>query len=285
MPGTVTTNLPLPADNHVHSEWSWDASAGAMLESCATAEQLGLPAIAFTDHADFTDWAFPGGGREDTPWTRLIDAHATSGLLDLDGYLACLDRCRLAYPGLCILSGVELGECHVFAEEAGELVARAGGFDRVLGSLHSLEVDGRLQYAPTLMTPGQAQDTMRAYLAETHRMIEQSSLFGVLAHIDYPMRAWPKTGPPFRVEDYEEEYRTVLRALACSGRALEVNTHGPWPAVPVVSWWYQEGGAAISFGSDAHAPARVAKDFRQAAAMVEACGFRAGHDPTDFWRR
>ena len=280
-----TTGRMLPADNHVHTEWSWDASTGAMLESCARAEELGLPAIAFTDHADFTDWAFPGGGRRDTPVTRVIDTHATSGLLDLDGYLACLDKCRLAYPDLTILSGVELGESHLFAEQAAGLVARSGGFDRVLGSLHSLETDGQLQYAPMLMTPEKAPETMRRYLAETHRMIEQSSLFGILAHLDYPMRAWPKTGPAFRVEDYEEEYRTVLRALARSGRALEVNTAGPWPAQHVVSWWYQEGGRAVSFGSDAHEPATVAKDFGSAAAMVESCGFRPGHHPADFWRR
>src|SRR5665213_668368 len=44
----------LPADNHVHSEWSWDAEAGAMEASCARAAALGIPAIAFTEHWDPT---------------------------------------------------------------------------------------------------------------------------------------------------------------------------------------------------------------------------------------
>jgi histidinol-phosphatase (PHP family) len=281
----MTTDITLAADNHVHTEWSWDASTGAMLESCAMAVKLGLPAIAFTDHADFTDWTFPGAGRKDTPVTRVIDTHAASGLLDLDGYLTSLDRCRIAYPQLRILSGVELGESHIFIDESTDLIARAGGFDRVLGSLHSLAVGGRLHYAPTLMTPDGAPAVMRAYLAETYEMIEKSPLFGILAHLDYPMRAWPKAAEPFRVNDYEDEYRTVLRALAGSGRVLEVNTAGPWPAGEVVRWWYLEGGQAVSFGSDAHEPATIAKDFPQAAAMVEACGFRSGREPADFWRR
>ena len=46
----------LPPDGHVHSEWSWDAAGGSMERSCARAVELGLPSIAFTEHADFTRW-------------------------------------------------------------------------------------------------------------------------------------------------------------------------------------------------------------------------------------
>ena len=37
----------VPPDNHVHTEWSWDAAAGSMEASCARALELGLPSIAF----------------------------------------------------------------------------------------------------------------------------------------------------------------------------------------------------------------------------------------------
>jgi histidinol-phosphatase (PHP family) len=46
----------LPADGHVHSEWSWDAPEGSMKRCCALALELGLPAIAFTEHIDYTVW-------------------------------------------------------------------------------------------------------------------------------------------------------------------------------------------------------------------------------------
>jgi len=52
----------LPADNHVHSEWSWDALGGSMMHSCVAAESLGLPSIAFTEHADFTRWTIAPEG-------------------------------------------------------------------------------------------------------------------------------------------------------------------------------------------------------------------------------
>jgi histidinol-phosphatase (PHP family) len=46
----------LPADSHVHTEWSWDAPDGSMARTCQRAVEMGLPAVAFTEHADYTTW-------------------------------------------------------------------------------------------------------------------------------------------------------------------------------------------------------------------------------------
>jgi histidinol-phosphatase (PHP family) len=72
--------------------------------------------------------------------------------------------------------------------------------------------------------------------------------------------------------------------LRASGRSLEVNTKVPLPG-EVVRWWFQEGGEAVAFGSDAHEPGLVGHGFAEAAALVESCGFRPGRTPHDFWRR
>ncbi len=76
----------------------------------------------------------------------------------------------------------------------------------------------------------------------------------------------------------------MLRELAGSGRALEVNTVLPLPA-DVVRWWRDEGGRAVTFGSDAHEPPALARGFAAAADLVRACGFRPGRDPWEPWRR
>ncbi|TMD32858.1 MAG: hypothetical protein E6I95_10030 [Chloroflexi bacterium] len=44
----------------MHTEWSWDAPIGHMERSCRRAIELGLPAIAFTEHAD---WALVHKGQ------------------------------------------------------------------------------------------------------------------------------------------------------------------------------------------------------------------------------
>ena len=53
----------------------------------------------------------------------------------------------------------------------------------------------------------------------------------------------------------------------------------------VLAWWRQEGGQAITFASDAHKPAALARGFREATAIASAAGFAEGSDPLDFWRR
>ena len=59
--------MTLPPDSHAHSEWSWDARQGSMERSCARAVELGLPAIAFTEHLDRTVWTVDLAGVDDLP--------------------------------------------------------------------------------------------------------------------------------------------------------------------------------------------------------------------------
>jgi histidinol-phosphatase (PHP family) len=203
--------------------------------------------------------------------------------LDVTGYLAAIEECRQRYPGLRILSGVETGESHLFAASAGAIV-RANPFDRVLGSLHAVPYQGKLVAADALFGSMPDNEVMRYYFAELVRLIEGSDLFEVLAHLDFPRRYWPRGPHLYREEGFEEEYRAALRALARSGRVLEINTKSPLASVDLVRWWRDEGGTAVSFGSDAHLPQRVGDRFKLAVDVVEAAGFRAGHDPYDFWR-
>ena len=65
--------------------------------------------------------------------------------MDVDGYLASIERCRARFPELRILSGIEAGEPHHFQGSVAA-VLKQGRFDRVLGSLHSIVHDGRLVY-------------------------------------------------------------------------------------------------------------------------------------------
>lgn len=270
-----------PPDNHVHTRWSWDTSDSAtMVRACERAVARGLPAIAFTEHLDFTVWAPADRATTD----GLLDRHGSRHLpIDAQGYAAELAECRERFPELRIWSGIEAGEPHLFgASVAAHL--RDAPVDRVLGSLHSLSRDGRL-YGVSRLLHEDADGTMRRYLGELVDMVESSDVFQVLAHVDFPRRYWPG-GPARYVEkDYEEEYRAVFRALARTGRALEVNTTSPLASVDQVRWFHEEGGEAVSFGSDAHQPALVGQSFDLAVDVVEAAGFRPGRDPFDFWRR
>lgn len=282
-------------DGHVHSEWSWDTARASMERTCARAVELGLSAVAFTEHADpTTGWTVLARDLRDYPQllpfvTETGDSdEAVGGILhpptlDVVGYFDCLERCRRAFPDLRVISGVELGEPHRNREAVDRLLS-AGPFERVIGSLHSFPFGDQVSEMPNLFRQLPPDEVVTRYLAELVALIEGSDVFSVLGHIDYVLRYWPATARPFDIHAHEEEFRHVLHSLAAADRVLEVNTRGQLPA-EVVRWWREEGGRAVEFGSDAHDEDALARGFEDARAMVEAAGFRRGSHTPGTWIR
>ncbi|GAC1473516.1 MAG: PHP domain-containing protein [Candidatus Dormibacteraceae bacterium] len=255
----------------MHTEWSWDAALGSMERTCELALELGLPGIAFTEHADF------------------VVIHEGQHALDVAGYLQAVEECRAKFKNLRILSGVELGEPHWFPDETAAVLA-AGKLDRVLGSIHCVNLKGKPVDASQFreLPPAEFAGAVHEFFRETLALVESSQEFEALAHLDYPKRYWMEGQAPYREEDYEEELRAVLVAAAKRGLLLEVNTtrgHILCPDITVVRWWYESGGSGIQYGSDAHQPDRVAEGFQAATQMVESAGFKPARDPLCLWHR
>jgi histidinol-phosphatase (PHP family) len=242
-----------------------------MERSCERALQVGLPAIAFTEHAD---WAL---------------VHEGQHPVDLAGYFDAVERCRAKFKGLRILTGVELGEPHWYPAETATVLA-SGPLDQVLGSIHCIRLGGSLVDASQFREQATADfpGAVREYFRETVAMLESGQPFETLAHLDYPKRYWFEGAPPYREADYEDEIRVVLSAAARTGRVLEVNTtRGDvlCPDITVLRWWREVGGQAVQYGSDAHQPDKVAEGFKTATQMVEAAGFKPARDPMALWHR
>lgn len=279
------TEPPLPADSHVHTEWSWDAVTGSMIESCRRALELGVPALAFTEHVDLTPWQLPEAVRtEDLPDHFRVLLRADGVLeppaLDVVGYLGAVAECRDRFPALRILTGVELSEPHWHRDATSRLVG-SGELERVLGSVHAVPVPNGAAEVGTVDRP--ALEVVRDYLREAHELAASTVDFEVLAHVDYPWR-YEHIAEAVRTADVEDELRAVLAALAGAGRVLEINTRST-PYAEIVQWWHQAGGRAVSFGSDAHDPADVARGFRAASDLAAASGFVAGRSAVDFFLR
>ena len=128
----------LPADGHVHSQFSWDAPQGDMHATCARAVAIGLPALAFTEHVDLTAWSLHERSVP-SEYRGSFDEHGRflGSPLQVDAYLEEVDRCRRAFPGLRIWSGIELSEGHWHPAAATELMSAARP-ERVVGSVHAL---------------------------------------------------------------------------------------------------------------------------------------------------
>jgi histidinol-phosphatase (PHP family) len=257
-----------------------------MRRICARAVRIGLPAVVFTEHLDLEDcWRVDDGDIGEHA-QKYVDntGQVTLPPFDAVGYLAAIDRCRHDYPELRILTGVEFGQPHLWDKKAAALLS-SGAIDRVNGSLHMLPfIDGDRAEPTTLYRHRLADEVMWTYLEEIPRMVAGSDSFIVFTHIDYAVRSWPVADAgPFDPRRFEDGFRAAMRAIADSGRALEMNTRRLWPWIP--QWWAEEGGRAVSFGSDAHGPEALAANFPEAMAMVESFGFGPGSRPEDFWTR
>jgi histidinol-phosphatase (PHP family) len=257
-----------------------------MVRICERAVRIGLPAIVFTEHLDHEDsWRIDDGDIGEQA-QKYVDetGHVRIPPFEAESYLEAIDRCRHDYPQLRILTGVEFGQPHLWDAKAAELLS-SGAIDRVNGSLHMLPFDDGDRSEPTTLYHHRPPDAvMWAYLEEIPRMVAGSDSFAVFTHIDYAVRSWPiAVAGPFDPRRFEDGFRTAMRAIADSGRALEMNTRRLWPWIP--QWWAEEGGRAVSFGSDAHGAEPLAANFPEVMAMVEYFGFTPGSRPEDFWTR
>ncbi|AXK46890.1 PHP domain-containing protein [Brachybacterium saurashtrense] len=281
----------LPADSHVHSEFSWDtggpdsAARGTMEATCARAVRIGLPGLFFTEHLDLEDAWFSDPEDFGDHERHLLGADGIVAVppFDVEGYLAGIERCRAAFPQLRIGTGLEVGQPHLRLPGAGRALD-LDRFDRILGSLHTLEFEGRRAEPNTLFRRVPAEEVVRRYLADVPSLVAGDEPFTIVTHLDYALRYWPEEAEgPFDPRRFEPEIRGAMRAIADSGRALEMNTRRLWPWM--AQWWAQEGGRTLSLGSDAHTPAALAHGFPEAVAMLESVGFRPGAEPWDLWRR
>lgn len=288
--------MALTGDGHVHSEWSWDVSlgeprvraAGRMEEMCRRAVQIGLPALAFTEHLDLTGWDIEAEDLPDPLGSLVVDGVLTPPVMDVEGYLDCIERCRIQFPEVRILTGVEFGQPHLGEDRARQLMD-LDAIDRVNGSLHTIPLAEGLDSARsepyTLYRRWPAEKVVQTTLAEVPAMLAGSSACAVFCHLEYAVRYWPKEQEgPFDPKRFEGEFRQAMRAIAGTDRALELNVGGPIrPWIP--QWWAEEGGRAITFGSDAHTTDWLAGNFYEAMAMAEHFGFQPGRRPEDFWTR
>jgi histidinol-phosphatase (PHP family) len=143
-------------------------------------------------------------------------------------------------------------------------------FDLVLGSVHFLDY-----WAKRGLSNGNPDAIWREYFSLIGEMAD-TGLFDIATHLDLPK----KFGNPISEDRLREHALPALDKIAAAGMALEINTSGlrhpcreMYPSLPLLTW-ARERGIGLTFGSDAHAPARVGADFDKAVAHAAAAGFR-----------
>lgn len=258
------------ADYHVHTPYCGHAR-GKTVDYIETAIGLGLSEIAFTDHLGryylarnqrkrYWDW----GMRE-----RDV-ARYFSEVLDL----------REVYEGrILIRVGLEMDYVEG-AEDLAEAIVSRYPFDFLLGSIHCLPVLGWRHISQYVKAD--PRQVYHAYFDAVESGV-RSNLFQSLAHLDF---VWRYVSWPDAPQSLMHEYISGAALLAAQNDVcIEVNANGfLWSQMDDLKHYdlfdmlldsLKKHNAAITIGSDAHAPDLVGKAFPQIIAILKSKGINS----------
>ena len=173
-----------------------------------------------------------------------------------------------------VLFGVEADYyrgCEAFLEKW----LGAQDFDLVLGSVHFIEDWGfDNPDVKQVWNSVDVAETWVAYFKLIEKLVD-TRLFDVVSHLDIPK----KFGHRPSEKELEEMVKPVLDKVAASGMGMELNTSGLrkpvgeiYPSALIVSL-ARERDIPICFGSDAHSPREVGKDFPAALKLALDAGY------------
>lgn len=252
-----TPALSLP-DYHTHTARCGHA-VGSAADYVEAARSLGLSGIGISDHL---------------PLLHTTDPAVTMGLDELPAYVAEVQEQKARYPGYVYL-GIEADYCRETIQDVVELL-RTYPFDYVIGSVHFL--DGWGFDDPSRVIEFEKRDVDEIYRAYYARLEEAAGqgVFTILGHLDLVKKFGHRP-----VASLEPEIERVALQMARRGVVAEINTsglHKPvaeiYPSAQVLAI-LQKSGVAVTFGSDAHAPAEVGRDLAAAVRAVSDVGFES----------
>ncbi|MBT3368965.1 MAG: histidinol-phosphatase HisJ family protein [Nitrospina sp.] len=244
-------------DYHMHTALCKHAE-GTVAEYRNAAGILGIPEICFVDHAPNPDG---------------YDSSHRMSLNEFGAYkeMICAE---MDHQAPHVLFGIEADYyrgCETFLKKWLE----AQDFDLVLGSVHFIDDWGfDNPDVKQVWNSVDIADTWRAYFKLVAKLVD-TRLFDVVSHLDIPK----KFGYRPSENDLKEMVQPALDRMAAAGMGMELNTSGLrkpvgeiYPSALIVSL-AQERDIPICFGSDAHSPQDVGKDFPAALQLARDAGY------------
>jgi histidinol-phosphatase (PHP family) len=148
-------------------------------------------------------------------------------------------------------------------------------FDYVIGSVHHLGAWGFDD--PRQIGEYDSRDIDEVWI-EYFELVgdaAESGLFTILGHLDLVKKFGYR---PTRTLGHELD--GLVHRVARSGVVVEINTAGlhkpareAYPTLDILSR-LRTAGVPVTFGSDAHRPDEVGRDFAHAASLAQAAGYR-----------
>lgn len=245
-------------DYHMHTPLCGHAR-GQLREYAQCAIDLGLKEIGFSDHA-------PLVCHEDPSITMSVD--------ELPKYHEMVEDIQAEFKNqLSIRIGIEADFIPGY-EDKTKAILEGYPYDYVIGSVHFIQ-DWAFDN-PKQIHVWKVANTDEVYM-QYHDYLRQSAesgMFDIMAHVDLVKKFGhrPKT-------DLTNEIEKTAEVFKDTGMVIEINTSGLrkpvkeiYPSLDVLSI-YSKVGVPLIFGSDAHRPEEVGRDFDKAVSLAKAAGY------------
>ena len=245
-------------DYHIHTTLCGHAS-GSMEAYIEFALTQPLREIGFSDHLPMVKWAHPDYAM---PFEKLPE------------YVQRVLTLRQTYPNLPIKLGIEADYFTPNEETAIRALLAQYPFDYVYGSAHFVE-DWAIDDPNNKRRWERlgVNTVYELYFAQLQKAA-RSGLFDIITHPDLPKKFGQRP-----TKDLSAVIETTIRCIKDAGMAMEINTSGlrkpvkeMYPAIEMLSV-IKKYDIPLVFGSDAHAPNEVGRDFAEARRVAKACGF------------
>lgn len=247
------------ADYHMHTPLCGHAT-GQPGEYAQQAIKIGLEEIGFSDHAPLVSHEAPG---------------LTMKRKELPQYCKMIEETREKYKGkLRIKVGIE-ADFVPGQEDKTKALLEDYPYDYVFGSVHYISDWGFDN--PDERKKWEEQNVNLVYRRyyELLRQSAQCGLFDIMGHVDLVKKFGHRP-----TEDIRDEIEKTAEIFKEKEIAIEINTSGLrkpvkeiYPSLGALKI-YSKVGVPVIFGSDAHNPHDVGRDFDKAMDLARAAGYR-----------
>jgi histidinol-phosphatase (PHP family) len=243
-------------DYHTHTARCGHA-VGRSVEYVETARAKGLAAIGIADHL---------------PLLPEPDPELSMGVCELTDYVAEVQKLKTGFPGYVLL-GIEADYRPHTVSEVRTLLEQYP-FDYTIGSVHHL---GTWGFDDPRQIDQYAQRDIDDVWTEYFELVgdaAESGLFTILGHLDVVKKFGYR---PTRALNTELD--RLVERIARAGVLVEINTAGLHRPVreayptPDILRRLCDAGVGITFGSDAHRPNEVGRDFDAAVELAQSAGY------------
>lgn len=247
------------ADYHMHTPLCGHAT-GDPEEYVRHGIKNGLKEMGFSDHA---------------PLVSHRDPKITMDFDQLPTYLEMIEKVQRQFTKEMTVKIALEADFIPGYEQKTKAIIEGHPYDYIIGSVHFIRTWGFDD--PDQRDSWNSKDVNQVYhdYYELLRQSAKSEMFQIIGHCDLVKKFGHRS-----TENMFDEVKKTAKVFKDTGVAIEINTAGLrkpvkeiYPSLDCLKI-YCEAGVSLTFGSDAHAPGEVGKDFDKALELAKTAGFK-----------